>query len=226
MRSPALLNIVGGLALISGTLAFGQPDGAPSGSITGTVLNEASEFVAGARVFAIPTDGRAVHHPKSAETDKDGHFTIAHLDWGTYRLFGAKEEDGYPNTYMSFYDNQTISQCTLAQEAPTATAIVSIGPKAGIITGTVSDATTGTPIRNATIRLWPWNYKERPLQMSAGSPYRAIIPSNQPVGMEVNAPGYETWRHLGTGTQPETIPFQLKSGESLTVNIALQPTTK
>jgi hypothetical protein len=59
--------------------------------------------------------------------------------------------------------------------------------------------------------------------MSAASPYRALIPPNQPVGIEVSAPGYETWQHLGGGNQPEATPLQLKSGEPVTIAIQLRP---
>ncbi len=224
MRSPALLSIAGCLTLT--TLTLGQQSGAPSGTISGTVVNEASEFVAGATVFAFPVDGRAIMHVRSAETDKDGHFTIEHLQWGTYRLFGEKQDDGYPDTHMWLYDNGTLSECILAPESTPAATIVSIGPRAGIVTGTISDASTGTPIPNAGITLWFWNHKERPFVLPAGSLYRALIPPDQPVGIEVDAPGYEAWHHLGIGNSPEETSLQLKSGESLTINIALKPVAK
>ncbi len=122
-------------------------------------------------------------HARFAEADQNGHFRIDHLSWGTYRLFGQKEEDGYPYTGASFWDNGTLSQCILTPESTTATTIVSIGPKAGIITGTILDATTGAPIPNAGIRLWPWSDKDRPMVGSFGNPYRVLIPPDQPVGI-------------------------------------------
>src|SRR5437879_2084936 len=75
-----------------------------TGSIEGTVINEAGEPVKGATAFAHPMDRPMVGIVPQAVTDETGHFVIRNLQWGKWSVSGAKENEKYPNLNMAFYD--------------------------------------------------------------------------------------------------------------------------
>ena len=216
-----------GVALVSSFVspAFAQQSPAATGTISGTVVNESSQPVSGAKVHFLLTDPPPPAHfvRRYVESDEYGHFKIDHLDWGTYRVFAGKEDEGYPDTFISLYDNSNISECHLNADAPTATTVLSIGPKAGSIVGNIFDAITGVPVQNGTVRIWRWNDSANWLKMATVSPYRMLVPANWPVGVEVSAPGYASWQYTGSGSSSGARPLVLKSGETLRIDVRLRP---
>src|SRR5205823_11454524 len=101
------------------------------GIIRGKALDERGRPISGAKVNAEPEDSR----PKAsaiqfAETDANGRFLLQHLEWGTYKVFGQKESDGYPNLNFAFYSDNRFPRVTLGPKLPIAEITLHLGPPA------------------------------------------------------------------------------------------------
>jgi hypothetical protein len=228
MKNQIEMMALGCLAVMSVSVAFAQERRQPpTGTITGTVIDEAGKDVAGARIHVLPTDGRMPgHFVRYVESDKDGHFEMEHLEFGTYRVFTMNEEEAYPDTSSAIYDNGIVTECELRPESPKASRFVSIGPKAGTITGVIADITTGKTISTAGIRIWRWDNEKHYLDSSTEPEYRILVPANVATGIEIHAPGYQTWRHVSAGGSSESSPLLLKPGERLRFDVELRPLEK
>jgi len=101
------------------------------GSISGSVTSAKDGSVI---VGATVTDGT-----RTTTTDATGRYTIANVPPGTYQVVASK----------SGYHNSSLSVTVLA--GTTALANFSLNEIPGSITGTVVDATTGSPIVGATV---------------------------------------------------------------------------
>jgi hypothetical protein len=199
------------VSLVCPTINLGQE----KGSIRGTVVDDRGSPLSKARVHANALDGR----PRGAliryvETDENGRFIIDRLEWGKYAIFAMKEESEYPDLGASLYSNDIFPTVTIVPQTPLADLRIQLGPKAGILTGSVVDATNGGPL-NARFKLTRAAAPDKWLSTSAPPNYRLLLPSSTDVLIEVAAPGFKTWTPAG--------PLQLHPGEELRLDISLEP---
>jgi hypothetical protein len=195
------------LALLTVYLAFAIPVvGQNKGSIRGTVVNEGGIPINQAKVNADAMNGRiratAIRY---VETDEAGHFLIDQLEWGNYKVFALKEDSGYPNMAFSFYSNDVFPSVTLTPDAPISEIRIQLGPKAGILTGSVTNGVSGAPL-NVGFKLARASAPDRGLSTSIPPNYKILVPSSTDVLLEASAPGYKTWTpghplHLGPGAE-------------------------
>src|SRR4029077_473611 len=75
------------------------------GLIEGTVIYEDGRPAKGATVSAWPTDRGMGAKIPSAITDELGHFQINHLWLGKFAVSAKKEDEDYPDTNSSFYND-------------------------------------------------------------------------------------------------------------------------
>lgn len=205
--------------------AAGHPadDRAQSGTIVGTVVDDHGTPVSGAKVHAEALDSAVkLTFVRFVETDEHGAFSIDPLDFGAYRVDAMKPSDGYANTAFEFHSNGRQPRPVLSPSVPKVAVLVVVGPRAGTITGPVSDAVTGKPV-NATFHMWRASRPEAFLDEGAASPCRILVPPDVEVGVEVHASGYEVWYYPGDGVFGRSMPLRLKPGEELRVDIRLQP---
>src|SRR5579863_4731267 len=74
--------------------------------------------------------------------DDQGKFVIDRLAFGRYAVYGSKEEEQYQDPgHFSIIDPPRV---TISAEQPVGTVVVTFGPKAGLISGTVRNAVTGS----------------------------------------------------------------------------------
>jgi len=152
------------------------------------------------------------------KTDGDGSFVIDRLDFGTFDVNVGKEQDGYPQSDWSLYANNAAATVTISLEKPTADVILKIGPKAATLVGAVRDEVTGKPL-NSTFLIR--RSENRWVSTSAPPDFHFLIPPDTPIGVEVSAPGYKTWRYadeFGGGS-----PLQLQSAGEKRLEIELTP---
>lgn len=83
----------------------------------------------------------------TVDSNEAGHFVIENLEPGTYSIFGESDADAYPNTGLSFYPNENPIKVTLGNFG-TANVVLVLGPRAGMLCGTVLDKTTGKVINS------------------------------------------------------------------------------
>ena len=199
--------------------------GADIGSMNGIVTDEAGKAVAGATVYANPVDRPIMGIVPHSTTDKSGHFEIKGLSWGLYAVSGAKADEGYPEMLSAFFTrNQVMQKVTLAPETSTATLTVLLGPKAGRLTGTVTDGLTSAPLSPCTKFSWasePNNYL-----LGTGlvtSDFNTLIPSNTGVLWKVWLDGYKPWYYPGTSDESAATTLRLQPGQLISIAIRLEP---
>jgi hypothetical protein len=194
------------------------------GLIEGTVIYEDGRPAKGATVSAFPLDRGLAAKVPSADTDELGHFQINRLWLGKFAVTAKKEAEGYPDTNNYFYSDRKIAPIVLSLSNPSATDTILLGPKAGILVGTVADAISGAP-REPCV---DFHRASNPNNFMSGTglvnaEYRVLVPSNRDVMMKIWCEGYLPWYYPGTSRKSEAKPLRLKSGEVRTLPIRLQP---
>lgn len=194
------------------------------GRVGGTVIYENGRPTKGATVSASPLDGGLIGKVPSADTDDLGHFQINRLWLGRYSVTARKENEGYPDTDSGFYNENKVAPITLSFSHLSANVTIVLGPKAGILRGTVADAVTGAPLDPCVdfhIASDPNNFLSGTGLVKAQ--YRVLVPHDRDVIMKIWREGYLPWYFPGVRNKAEALPLHLKSGEERTLHIRLQP---
>lgn len=185
------------------------------GTISGTVTDEHNAPIAKARVNANPADGRPMASlVRFVETDENGHFLIDRLAWGKYKVFAKKEDLGYPDMSWSFYSNDVYLAVEITPTVRTAEVRIQLGPKAGVLTGSITNALTGAPIP-ASLMIRRAASPSKWLSPGVATGYRVLLPPSTDVLLEVSAPGFKT--------QKFPSPLNLQPGAEMHLDIALEP---
>jgi hypothetical protein len=133
------------LLVLSAAPAHAQSDKKPlaEARIVGTVLDQQGQPLKNISVHAV-LEQTGMYMP-TANSNDTGQFVIGDLKPGTYDIFGESDAAGYPNTALSFYTNEHPIRATLGKR-DTATVVLVLGPKAGVLSGTLLDRVTGRAI--------------------------------------------------------------------------------
>ena len=115
-------------------------------------------------------------------------------------------------------------EVALTESNPTADVSLRLRPKAGIVTGTVTDAASGNLLYPCAELKW----KSKPEVFVSGSglvshEYRVLIPSTRDVMLMVWVDGYQTWFYPGVVDEVSAKAIRLKQGEELRLDIQMQP---
>jgi hypothetical protein len=191
--------------------------------IEGTVIYEDGRPANRAIVSASPTDRGIVAKVPSADTDELGHFQIKHLWLGKFAVSAKKEDEGYPDTSGGFYSDGNIDRITLTSPLQPATVTILLGPKAGILVGTVADAVNGTPLNPCV----DFRRASDPNNFLSGTglvnaQYRVLVPSNRDVMMKIWYEGHLPCYYPGTSNKTEAKPLRLNAGEERILHIQLR----
>jgi hypothetical protein len=182
-----------------------------AGVIRGRVVDAGGTPVKAAQVYVLP-DGPLATRTRTATADDTGAFVIDHLAFGTYGVFGNKEDEGYADTL--WFSSTAGPSIAISAEQPTGTVVLRLGPKAGTITGTVRDERTGKPVpAGFTMRRWSDSWVH---EMSQPPNFRVLIPALEDFSLEASAEGYQKWE---SGSQP----LRLEPGGQLHLDIKLKP---
>lgn len=192
-----------------------------SGAISGVVVNERGQPVAGAKVSAEMMGVPTVSLIPFVDSDAAGRFTFDGLDWGKYAVCARKEDDGYAEICRSLLNAVSGPTPTLSAQSPRAEVLVAIGPKAGVMTGTVKDALTGAPV-DGTLLVRLSKDNGRLFGMGISPQFRVLLPPELDLELEVRAPGYQLWRFSVNGDSQGS-PLHMKSEEKRGLDIRLQP---
>ena len=200
------------------------------GVIQGVVVDEIGDPVAAALVSTRDLDtpkrvvGKMLH---AFETDINGCFSIPNLIVGhRYKLYAMKEEAGYPNTRIGWYNPN--DDALIAIAAPKGTSLsgrLQIGPKAAFLEYETKDSVTGRSIKNSTIDI---TRTDTGSSMGGGGidqngDRRVLIPSDVDVLVQVSAPGYKVWYHPGYTVKAAGTPLRAAPGETKKLAVPIQP---
>jgi len=189
-------------------------------------MDERGSPVVNAQVRVDPLDGRmrgtAV---RMTETDKDGRFIMANLELMSYKVFAMKESAGYPDTSAAFYSNNVFPIVTLTASVSTADVTLKVGPPAGVMSGSTTNAVTGAPVPSSFL-LRRASDPGKWISMSQKADYHVLIPPAAEVFVEVSAPGYKTWYYGGPSDSLKRPPIKIESGQEMKLDIHLDPEQK
>ncbi len=211
------------LVLLSAAFVFYVAAEQNNGLIDGTVVNEEGQAVKGATVTAFPTDRGIAGKLPHAYTDETGHFAIDGLWWGEYGVSGMKEDGDYPDVSGAFYNGQ-IQPLRLTAQHPAATVTIRLGPKAGVLIGTVTNAVTGAPL-NPVVEFRRVSQPNNFLRGTGlvNAKYRVLVPSDTDFTMKVSLDSYQAWYYPGTAEESASTPLRLAPGQERTLDIQLKP---
>lgn len=194
------------------------------GVIQGTVTYEDGKPVKDATVYAHPLDRAMMRILPHATTDESGHFVVSHLWLGKYAVGGEKLDEGYANMTSQFYSDGKFETVVLSSPGPVANVRIQLGPKAGILVGTVVDAVTNAALNPCV----EFRRAKNPSNFLSGTglvnaKYRVLVPSNADVFMKVWYGGHKSWYYPGTTQSAQSRALNLKPGEMMTIDIRLEP---
>jgi hypothetical protein len=195
------------------------------GEVRGIVVDPQGNPVAGATVRA-HEEGVVFKAVDEAETDQSGEFTLSNLLLGDKLLMAMKEDDGYPNPYWSFYRPRQPIRVTLTSDRPKIDFIqLMLEPKAAVVVGTISDATTGEPL-SAGIHMWRADNEKDYVDQGVLGHYRILVPADTEVRISVRSPGYQEWFNGGATEASGTASVAISDGHSQNLDVKLSRAAK
>jgi len=212
MRTPAAIFAICLCLCLTAAARADTPK--PTGVIRGTVVDEHGAPIEKAVVRVTPMGRSLGYELPWAETDAQGRFAIRNLDWGEYSTSAGKESEGYPEGSGSFYERGgKFPIVVLSPVSPETEVQIELAPKAGILTGRVSDSVTGAPIKAGFDFKRPGSSR---LELITGQPsnYRVFLPASETMDVGVSARGYQTAYFPS---------LNLSSGQEEQLDIQLQP---
>jgi hypothetical protein len=212
-------------ALLAIAFAFGSPQPVQGNvcKVTGVALDEQHVPVAELMIEAWPLGVAIMGTIPRTKTDSTGHFVFnlpcsPLLDGSLrrYALYAHDEPLYYPDLASQFYSTDASHSeiVELSPDYPEMTVDLKLGPRAGAITGNVTDAVTGKPVKPYFQFAWASDPRNR-MGRSAVSTYRILLPSNTGITFWVAATGYKRYSYPGA--------INVGSGDDFKLDIHLQP---
>ncbi len=190
--------------------------GHADGRITGTVLGQAGQPIAGAYVMAVESLHQSLDNPPSAKSDSTGEFQISGLPLHNYHVYASKPQEGYPDADPA-YDEENQSAIALSPDQPSASIVISIR-KAGIVRLDVTDKATGKSVRGRYKLSVPRRWETQGEILNP-----LLIHPSTDVILEVSAKGYKTWFYSDASNASQPLPLRLASGEQKFLKVELEP---
>jgi hypothetical protein len=203
--------------MIAGSLfAQAQTREPVTGEIKGTLTDGNGNPVAAATVYAVPQDLTFDSvTPRSITTDRRGEFDF-HGDFrlGAYKIYSRKDADAYPDRSDSFYADSKVEppKVELTEDHPSATVALSLGEKAGVVSGRVVDADTGVTLKAKLVFI---DEDGNSHSVMTNGKYRALVPSGKNVSLMVMV------MDANYGSQSPVAPVQLAPGQEMHMDIPL-----
>jgi hypothetical protein len=194
-----------------------------AGRIRGTVVDQIGNTVSGATLYVVPQGPIGMVIPRCT-TDQGGSCSIAQLALGPYFVYAGEPEDGYSDLYSFFQPRGTRPmEAILSVDHPADDVVVHLGAKAGLLKGTVADATSGKPLDAMVEFRWvsdPDNFLSGSGLTNAQ--FRILVPSDTPLKMVVSLGGYQKWVYGVDGGALGKALF-LHPGQEEILDIRLKP---
>lgn len=199
----------------------------PEGTISGTVLNEHGQPFKGVQVctymIGAPSGSREARGDcPAATTDDAGQFRIDHVAMGTFGVEAIKPDQGY----IAFAGTSVREMVTLTPNQSSATVVLKLGPKAGVLIPNVKDRFTGEPVKDFQVN-WTIVDSDEASSISGGETIigirRTIVPPEKYLVLTISARGYKKWIYHDPSdpSRPAFIRFQ--PGEEKELLVELEP---
>ncbi len=160
---------------------------AGAAKISGTVVDQNGSPVPNVRLEFWPLDMAWSGGFPLARTDERGHF-VKQVDdpytwngrsYGRWAVYPYQEEAYYPRM-TSFYttDKARSVHVDLTADGPEVLVEIKLGPKAGAITGRVTDSVTGETLDPEFDLAWASGEPSKRMGIRMREPYRILLPAN------------------------------------------------
>jgi len=194
--------------------------------ISGTVVDNNGMPVPHITIEAIPLDVSRAGGIDRIETDGLGRFvaTVPNSRSNDGTLYGQRwlfyphqEKDYYPDFSSEFYATAKglAQEVQLTPEMPETTVEIKLGPKAGALTGHVTDSLTGVTLNPEFDFAWASGDPRKRMGVSMRDPYRILLPADTDIKLVVQCEGHKPWTYPGT--------INIGSGQDMTLDIKLEP---
>ena len=192
-----------------------------SGTIQGNVLDVDNSPLAGASVNIRQLISTQQGSRTVVTTDSLGRFQLTNVGVGTYIVAAFKDSTGIHNPHAFVAPNTAFAVIAIGSGSPTATMVLRLGKRTGVLVGHVSDSVTGAPmVTHVAITL----ASSGVTWLSAAVPpdYRISVPSDVALIIQISAPGYQIWNYSISPGQPAST-LTLHGAEKKTLPVLLQP---
>lgn len=200
----------------------------PEGTISGTVLDEHGEPFKGVKVCTYmtgaPSGSKEARGDCAVTTDEAGQFRLEHVAMGTFGVEAIKLEDGY----VAFAGTSVSKTVTLTPTQLSATVLLKLGPKPGVLLPKVKDKLTGEPITSFQVR-WESVDSDIPNGSYSGGQTltqgikRAIVPPERYLVLTISASGYEKWVYHDPSDPSRPAFIRWEPGEEKELLVELKP---
>lgn len=201
----------------------------PEGTISGTVLDEHGQPFKGVQVCTYmegaPSGSRDARGDCPATTDGAGQFRINHVAMGTISVEAIKLDEGY----VAFAGTSVKDEVTLTPNQPSATVVLKLGPKPGLLLPSVKDKVTRKPITVFQVS-WAISDSDEPnrTHYSGGQTIsqmneRALVPPEKNLVLTISANGYEKWVYHDPSDASRPAAIRLQPGEEKELVVELEP---
>lgn len=193
--------------------------------VSGLMQDVGGQYARGVRVCA-RLEGQAQNRVVDcAVSDAEGRFTLKLREAGRYWLFTDNTAEGYVPLSNPFYMHASASVpvVTLDDENASRQVTITVGPKAGRLVFTISDASVNLPVENATVRMCKANAPRiciNPSAKDAEGKFRLLAPL-VPFTLKITADGYDDWHGPSGGDAPGT-PLDIGPGQKLEFSVFLK----
>jgi hypothetical protein len=218
------------LSLLASPPTFSQTaDSSQSeGIISGTVLDERGQPFKGVQVCTYmldaPSGSKESRGGCPATTDEAGKFQIDHVAMGTFGVEAIKLEDGY----VAFAGTSVKTVVTLTPNQSSATVVLKLGPKPGVLILSVKDKSTGKTVMVFQVS-WAISNPDEPNSTYSGGQTisqlneRAIVPPEKDLFLIISARGYGKWVYHAPSDPSRPATIRLQSGEEKELLVELEP---
>jgi len=219
------------LLLVGSVPAFPQigDSSQPKGTISGTVLDQDGRPFKAVQVctymMGAPNGSREARGDcPAATTDEAGQFRIDHVAMGTFGVEAIKPEDGY----IAFAGTSVKEVVTLTPSQSSATVVLKLGPKPGVLIPSVKDKSTGKPITSYMFQ-WRISDSQQPYVSYSGGQKmeqgdsRALIPPKKNLVLTISASGYKKWVYHDPSDPSREAFIRLQPGEQQELLVELEP---
>jgi hypothetical protein len=226
------------LLLLASLPSFPQtPDSSqPEGAISGTVLDEHRQPFKGVEVctymMGAPSGSKEAIGGCPVTTDEAGQFRIDHVAMGTFGVEAIKPEDGY----IAFAGTSVREIVTLRPSESSATVVLKLGPKPGVLLLNVKDKLTREPImsvqENWEIEIPNGSYSGGQTfehgSYSGGQAFeqgvkRALVPPEKFLLVTISARGYKKWTYRDPSDPSRPAFIRLQPSEEKELLVELEP---
>jgi hypothetical protein len=180
------------------------------GSIEGVIRDLSGAAVAKASVYAY--DYYNFRKRINTTADSDGRFVFRDVPSGTYIVHAYKENEGYPDTFFSFFDagNHKAWRRVEVEAEQTTNANLELGPKYAVLKLSIKDE-QGNSI-SGSLTFTRVDDPKRPYGVGVTPNAELLVPP-VPFRFQIEAKGYQIW---------QSKIIRPRSGETVSVTARLK----